>query len=70
MTVRAVRPVATAAGLVIAAGHIGRMTQRHEQPVADERPSENIAEYARPTIAPCETVLRAQSSRFCMALNF
>jgi hypothetical protein len=23
------------------------MTQRHEQPVADERPSENIAEYGR-----------------------
>ena len=34
---------------------------------AHKRP---IAEYARPTIAPCETVLRAQNSRFCMALNF
>jgi len=28
------------------------------------------AESARPTIAPSETVLRAQDSRFCIALRF
>jgi hypothetical protein len=48
VTVRAVRPVVSAEDFANRGrAYPLRMTQRHEQPVADERQSENIAEYER-----------------------
>ena len=46
-------------------------SNRHATRLVFQRVSKpNAAEYAGPTIAPCETLLRGRNSRFCMALKF
>jgi hypothetical protein len=42
------------------------MTQRHEQPVADEQLSVNIAEYARLRVGSASMAACAQMGQFCM----